>query len=122
MSNFDLTSVLFILLLLIGLAQLLGYFFVKLRQPKVLGEILAGVVLGPSLIGRLAFPLMEATKERGIISPKFYTTLVLAAVLTSVMAGAWLDYVLRRGWPLLTPTGTGEPTIVSAERASPLLD
>jgi len=30
--------------------------------------------------------------EAGIISPKFYTTLVLAAVLTSQMAGAWLDY------------------------------
>ena len=41
MSNSDLTSILFILLLLVGLAQLLGYFFVKLRQPKVVGEILA---------------------------------------------------------------------------------
>jgi hypothetical protein len=29
---------------------------------------------------------------------------VLAAVLTSQVAGAWLEYVLRKGWPLLTPT------------------
>jgi hypothetical protein len=29
--------------------------------------------------------------------------LVVAAVLTSQVAGAWLDYVLRQGWPLLTP-------------------
>ena len=28
--------------------------------------------------------------------------LVLAAVLTSQLAGAWLEYVLRRGWPLLS--------------------
>ena len=45
MSNSDLTSVLFLLLLLVGLAQLLGYLFVKMRQPKVIGEILAGIVL-----------------------------------------------------------------------------
>src|SRR3954454_374698 len=55
--------------------------------------------------------------EAGIISPKFYTTLVLAAVLTSQMAGAWLDYVLRRGWPLLTPAPAGESAIVSAEES-----
>jgi len=44
-----------ILLLLIGLAHLLGYLFMKLRQPKVVGEILAGVVLGRVLLGRLPF-------------------------------------------------------------------
>jgi Kef-type K+ transport system membrane component KefB len=40
-------------LLLVGLSQLLGYVCVKLRQPKVIGEILAGVVLGPAVLGRL---------------------------------------------------------------------
>src|ERR1039457_2502431 len=51
-SNSELTSVLLVLLLLLGFAQLLGYVFLKLRQPKVVGEILAGVVLGPALLGR----------------------------------------------------------------------
>ena len=51
-SNEELTAVFLILLLLIGLAHLLGYLFMKLRQPKVVGEILAGVVLGPVLLGR----------------------------------------------------------------------
>ena len=41
MSNEELTAVFLILLLLVGLAHLLGYLFVKLRQPKVVGEILA---------------------------------------------------------------------------------
>ena len=53
MSNSDLTSILFLLLLLVGLAQMLGFLFTKLRQPKVVGEILAGVVLGPALLGRV---------------------------------------------------------------------
>jgi Kef-type K+ transport system membrane component KefB len=52
---------------------------------------------GPGIV------LASVAFDAGIISAKFYTTLVLAAVLTSQMAGAWLDYVLRRGWPLLTP-------------------
>jgi Kef-type K+ transport system membrane component KefB len=51
---------------------------------------------GPGIV------LASVAFDAGIISPKFYTTLVLAAVLTSQMAGAWLDYVLRRGWPLLS--------------------
>jgi Kef-type K+ transport system membrane component KefB len=66
---------------------------------------------GPGIV------LASVAFEAGIISPKFYTTLVLAAVLTSQMAGAWLDYVLRRGWPLLTPAVTGESAIVSAEES-----
>jgi Kef-type K+ transport system membrane component KefB len=63
---------------------------------------------GPGIV------LASVAFEAGIISPKFYTTLVIAAVLTSQMAGAWLDYVLRRGWPLLTPAATGKSAIVSA--------
>ena len=69
MSNSAVTSILFILLLLVGLAQLLGYVFVKLRQPRVVGEILAGVVLGPALIGRLpiASGLGDAIKQNASI-------------------------------------------------------
>jgi Kef-type K+ transport system membrane component KefB len=51
-SNGQLTQILSLLLLLVGLAQLLGWLFVKLRQPKVVGEILAGVVLGNAALGR----------------------------------------------------------------------
>ena len=54
LSNSDLTSILLLLLLLVALAQVLGYAFSKLRQPKVVGEILAGVVLGPAVFGRLS--------------------------------------------------------------------
>jgi len=69
MSNSDLTSVLLILLLLVALAQLLGYLFVKLRQPKVVGEILAGVLLGPAVAGRLpsASRILEATQHQANI-------------------------------------------------------
>jgi Kef-type K+ transport system membrane component KefB len=68
---------------------------------------------GPGIV------LASVAFEAGIISPKFYTTLVLAAVLTSQIAGAWLDYVLRRGWPLLTPVLRGDSPIVPAEATLP---
>jgi Kef-type K+ transport system membrane component KefB len=45
MTNSELTDVLLFLLLLVGLAHLLGWLFVKLRQPKVVGEILAGLLM-----------------------------------------------------------------------------
>ncbi len=44
---------------------------------------------GPGIV------LASVAFDAGIISPKFYTTLVIAAVLTSQVAGAWLDYVLQ---------------------------
>jgi Kef-type K+ transport system membrane component KefB len=53
---------------------------------------------GPGIV------LASVAFDAGIISSQFYTTLVIAAVLTSQIAGAWLDYVLRKGWPLLKPT------------------
>jgi Kef-type K+ transport system membrane component KefB len=64
---------------------------------------------GPGIV------LASVAFDAGIISPQFYTTLVVAAVLTSQMAGAWLDYVLRRGWPLLTASGECETAVVSVE-------
>jgi Kef-type K+ transport system membrane component KefB len=53
---------------------------------------------GPGIV------LASVTYDAGIINGTFYTTLVLAAILTSQLAGAWLEYVLRKGWPLLSAT------------------
>ena len=68
---------------------------------------------GPGIV------LASVAFDAGIISSKFYTTLVVAAVLTSQIAGAWLDYVLRKGWPLLKPAVSSETLEVSPESPSP---
>ena len=67
MSNADLTSVLFLLLLLAGLAHLLGWLFVKMRQPKVVGEILAGVLMGSAVVGRwpVAAHFIDHARKQG---------------------------------------------------------
>jgi Kef-type K+ transport system membrane component KefB len=59
---------------------------------------------GPGIV------LASVAFDAGIINAAFYTTLILLAVLTSQAAGAWLEFVLRRGWPLLS----GEPAASQA--------
>jgi Kef-type K+ transport system membrane component KefB len=62
------------LLLLVGSANLLGHVAARLRQPKVVGEILAGVLLGPSLLGLVAPGAAEQIFGDGDADP---TTVVL---------------------------------------------
>lgn len=38
-----------------------------------------------------------------------------SAVLTSQMAGAWLDYILRKGWPLLRTGASLAPEAAAAQ-------
>jgi Kef-type K+ transport system membrane component KefB len=114
-SNSDLTSVLFILLLLVGLAQLLGWLFIKMRQPKVIGEILAGIVVGPALIGRLhwAAGLGEATKHQGsLLSFVYWLGLLLLMFLSGAETQQLFTRTERRevGW--LAIVGTGIPFIL----------
>lgn len=39
------------LVIIVFIARILGYIFTKFRQPSVIGEIVAGIILGPSLVG-----------------------------------------------------------------------
>jgi Kef-type K+ transport system membrane component KefB len=47
-------QVLVALVTVIATAHLMGKLFVRLKQPAVIGEIVAGLVLGPSLLGTVA--------------------------------------------------------------------
>jgi Kef-type K+ transport system membrane component KefB len=105
-------------------AFLVGSCLVKILSVS-LGARLAGfrgldminLALTTNARGGPGIVLASVAFEAGIISPQFYTTLVVAAVVTSQMAGAWLDYVLRTGRPLLTAGAGVEPAIVSREES-----
>jgi Kef-type K+ transport system membrane component KefB len=115
MTNAQLTPVLFALLLLVGFAQLLGYLFVKLRQPKVVGEIVAGVVLGPALLGRVPAiaHIMDGARHQGNILDFVYW---LGLLLLMFLSGAETQQLFTReerrevGW--LTIVGTGLPFLL----------
>jgi hypothetical protein len=51
MAGHILPRVLFALMAVIALGQLLAMLLAKIDQPPVIGEVLAGILLGPSLIG-----------------------------------------------------------------------
>ena len=114
-SSSDLTSVLSILLLLIALAQLLGYVFMKLRQPKVVGEILAGVVLGPAIVARLSSAswILETTQRQASLLNFVYW---LGLLLLMFLSGAETQQLFTRderrevGW--LAIVGTGIPFVL----------
>ena len=47
------------ILLILALSRVMGTIFRLLRQPQVMGEMIAGIMLGPSLFGWIA-PTMWA--------------------------------------------------------------
>ena len=99
MTNNELGSVLLGLLLLMLAAHLLGQLFARLRQPKVVGEILAGIVLGPSVLGHFAPGVMHDVFGAGAKDPK---TVVLAfmynlgLLLLMFVSGASVRHVLGK--------------------------
>ncbi len=84
-----LLQLLLALLLILLSARGLGLLFEKLGQPPVMGEVLAGILLGPSVLGRLspelsqllvpqaALPLLNVLAQVGVIFYMFIVGLEL---------------------------------------------
>src|SRR5689334_9549405 len=85
-----------VLLIVFGAAKLLGEVFARLRQPALVGEILAGIIIGPGLLGWIApNETLTALSELGVMFLLFDAGLqVKAPELLGVSGTAALVAVL----------------------------
>ena len=85
------------LAVLVVAARLLGWLFSRyLRQPKVLGELAAGMILGPYALGAVPLPglhgpLFPASVESLPVSPELYGFAVIASIILLFFAGLETD-------------------------------
>lgn len=63
----DLLALLLALAVLITAAKLMGALAVRFGQPAVLGELTAGILVGPSVLNVLASPLLESNSLSAVI-------------------------------------------------------
>src|SRR5215469_4554694 len=90
-----LLHVLLALALVITTARVLGTFFRVVHQPPVIGEILAGILLGPSLLGRFA-PAVSHYLLPITIAPFLNVISQVGVILYMFLVGLELDPGLMR--------------------------
>jgi Kef-type K+ transport system membrane component KefB len=106
----------FLLLIILLSAKLAGYLSIRLGQPSVLGELLIGILLGPSLINLLELPFIEhelaATiselAELGVLLLMFIAGLELhfGELRQNLRVAAWAGF-MGVLWPVLLGWGAG---------------
>jgi Kef-type K+ transport system membrane component KefB len=90
------SRVLLDLCVVLVVARLFGHIAVKLRQPPVIGEIVAGLALGPSLLGLLPGHLDKALFPAAVVLQLNVLAQVIL-VLFMFLLGLEIDVTLLRG-------------------------
>ncbi|HUB53873.1 MAG TPA: cation:proton antiporter [Mycobacterium sp.] len=105
--------------------RLVGLASERLGQPQVVGEMIAGVLLGPSLFGRLAPDIQHDLFPAGPANTVLYTTAQIGLVLYMFLVGLNFDVKLikhRVGTAAAVSTaGIVAPLALGALIAAPLL-
>lgn len=86
----ELKTLLLELVVICAVARALGWIFEKLGQPRVVGEILAGILLGPSLLGWLAPSTFSALFPPSGLEPLYFLSQI-GLLLFMFQVGAALD-------------------------------
>src|SRR5215207_5490892 len=95
--------VLLALAAVIALGRLLGGLFTYIGQPPVIGEVVAGILLGPSLLGRVA-PEAYAFLLPPSVGPFLGVVAQLGVILYMFLVGLELNPALLRGRAQATVT------------------
>jgi Kef-type K+ transport system membrane component KefB len=86
----DTRTLLLQIVVICAAARALGWLFAKLHQPRVVGEILAGILLGPSLLGWLAPHASAFLFPKEGMSPLYFLSQI-GLVLFMFQVGSELD-------------------------------
>jgi Kef-type K+ transport system membrane component KefB len=87
MSNEFLNLILALAIIIVA-AKLSGYISVRLGQPSVLGELLAGILLGPTLLNFFGWPLFAHSE---VLSETITMMAELGVILLMMLAGLELN-------------------------------
>lgn len=96
-----LLSVLLALTVIIVTARLMGLLFSKLDQPAVIGEVIGGILLGPSLLGHFA-PELQAWLLPADAAPLLGVISQLGVILYMFLVGLELDLTVLRSTVSIT--------------------
>ena len=97
LADGDFAHLILALALLLAAAHSLGWVAVRLRQPRVAGEIVGGLLLGPSLFGHLLPDWYETTfANSDITDTGLRMTYQLGLILLMYCSGAQLRSILSK--------------------------
>lgn len=122
LATADTAHLLGTLALLLVMAHAFGYAFRRLRQPQVIGEILGGLVLGPTVLGAVApdwhqalFVGSEATTT--VLSAVYQVGLLLLMFCSGMELRSLFQQSERKLSLIITLTGTLLPLLFSIAAA-----
>jgi len=85
------------LIIIILSAKVGGWLANRLRQPAVLGELLAGVLLGPSALNLMGWSILTNTAEPRLLSETIFQLAELGVICLMFLAGLEIDlFEMRR--------------------------
>ena len=98
LSGADIAALLLAVGLLLGTAHAVGHLFTLMHQPRVIGEIVGGLLLGPTVFGTLA-PQLQATvfPTEGPVAAVLGWNYQIGLLLLMFASGAEMRSVFRRG-------------------------
>jgi len=97
MSTADVGSLSLALMLVIGTANLMGHLFLRMGQPKIVGEILAGIVIGPMVLTKLVPSIGTLFGDPGSVAAGVVSFLYnLGLLLLMFVSGSAARRVLAR--------------------------
>lgn len=123
LSNADLSHVLIALLALVCAAHLGGFAFRALGQPPVIGEICAGILLGPTVLGAM-LPGLQATlftdsaASRHVVGAFYHIGILLLVYLTGSQLGSRRAARKQRAIVTVGIVGLVVPFVVGAGLAA----